>query len=440
MSSRNTASIQLRSVDGQYIPKPGDTVSVEDDAPTVWFSGTVDSVDSTWHNPSTFIDHSIVAVGYDQIAARRVCWEARHWENTKAGDIFRAMVTAFLGGENVDVGEVIDGPSIAVFDAQAGATVYSVFDSLAEAAGLHWDMVGTVGNPVARLYQRATYPASTQLTASMVMAPSGEIRMSSDRRDLANRIWVRTRAGAGQQVSEEFVGDGSARDFVVSRTIAGWPLVTVNGEGKTVQLRDGGESGQWYFTPGSAIITQDPAETVLGSGDQMIVDYAPQVEAIEMLAEDAADIAARDTQEATSGKYEVLIDAVDAASAQAGLAKANAELARRKPAIAGDPLNRRLTIRTRAANDYAAGKTLSLPEELRTPLGLSNGTWLIEECERSSQATTAGHEWWVTSTAVSEQPSGDWRAHLATLSRPVAGGGSSTPSAGQLQAVVIAYA
>lgn len=409
ITARNTASVDLISEDGSYTPAPGDPVQISDGTGSL-LVGTVDKMATTWHHPADLLTHSLSVVGYDQIAWRRVCWASRHYAGETAGVIFADLVTQFLGGENVDV-ETVAGPTLATFDVLAGDFVHAKFDALAEATGLHWDIVGVPGNPLARLYALGTYTASTALVADGLLRATGPV-VEKSREGLANRVWVKVRTGPGDPVSESFVGDGVSRQFTMADGVVEWPQVTVNGSGEIVKVLDAGESGQWYWSPGSAIITQDTGEPLLDSGDDIIVDYTPAADAVLMLAEDTADIAARDAQEGLSGKYETIIDAADGQVISGAQALAESYLTEHTPVTAGGPMVVRVRISVHGENDYAAGKTLTLPPEIRTPLGMPDTTYLIEDCEKVCRKI-AGGSWRTTITASTGAVIGDWRRRLA---------------------------
>lgn len=432
VSNRNTAEVVLLVTGGATTYSEGQQVDIGNGG-TRYFVGTIAVHSSRWINPraaTPVVEHTLSCVSLDQIASRRIVTITQIYENKSAGYIFTDLSTQFLGGENMDTSGVQAGPTFSSFTVEAGTTVYAAFDSIAERAGMLWDILGQIALPALRLYARGSLVSgwSIGVTSPIIIGGSGEtgITVTTDRQGLANEVWVQVPEGPGDVTHQDFLGDGSDREFSVQHPIDSQPTITVDGIEKSVSL-EGYIAAAWYYTPGSPTVRQDPTQPVLTSSNLLRVEYTPRVQVLlsqpNGAARDAANIAARSTLEATSGRYQAVIQAGDGATVTSATAAASAYLAAHKTAA------QKLTI----ASFSSQAETLSIGETISVnlpALGV-NANFLVEAVTRSYEGKFASdgsdaikHTHSLSTGAVI----GDWVTTFASA-WSVGGGGTSAAGA-----------
>lgn len=426
LANRNTADLTLVVEGGATNYLEGQQVDIGNGAAR-FFSGTIATVSARWLNPKTtppaFIEYTLGCVSYDQIASRRIVTLPQVYTGQTAGAIVRDIATQFLGGENITVTHVEDGPTFESFSVEAGANVYEVLDSVAERAAMYWDILGSISVKDLRLYSRGSLASGWSLDDSSPIVyggPGGEsgIRVETVREGMANEVYVELADGPGPPTSQDFLGDGSTRDFSVDKPIDSQPVIKVNGVPKAVALKDY-ITADWYWTSGSATVEQDLSQPILSGSDLLSVEYVPRERIVVLGAQDSAAIAGRAALEATSGRYQIVITAADGSTITTASQAAAAYLAAHKAAA------KRLTVRSFADQAEALGIGQTLPVTLDA-LSVS-GTFLVESVVRSWEGRFASdgldailHTFTLSSGAVL----GDWITAFAGA-WSVGGGGSA---------------
>lgn len=385
LSNRNTAELVILVTDGATSYAEGQQVDLGNGAAR-YFVGTIAVLASRWLNPRqpvAVVEHTLSCVSFDQIASRRIVTIPQSYTDRSAGYIVRDIATQFLGGENVGVGGVEDGPTFATFTIESGASVYEVFDSIAEQSGMYWDILGVLASPELRLYARGSLVSgwSIGVTSPIVIGgPGGEAGISvvTDRQGLANEVWVEVSEGPGDRTVQDFLGNGSEREFSVDNPIDSHPVIRVDGFEKTVAVENY-IAADWYWNPGSPTVKQHPSQPILTGANLLSVEYVPRIRVLlshpSGLASDGANIAARAALEVTSGRYQAVIAAGDGATIANATTAAQAYLAAHKiPA-------KKLTIRSFDAQAESLGIGMTVPVNLPV-LGV-NSTFLVESVTRS---------------------------------------------------------
>lgn len=438
VSNRNTAEVALIVTGDAPVFAEGQPVEIGNGS-TQYFVGTIEVPVREWLNPIAVVHYgapvetrwTLTCVSYDQIANRRMVEITQVYANQTAGHIVRDLATQFLGGENLGISGVEDGPTFESVTVEAGTFVYAAFDSIAERAGMFWDILGIVFFPELRLYSRSSLASGVTLDRNSPLIVHGDgtdgITVEIDRRQVANEVWVELQNGPGSPTAQDFLGDGSSREFQVDKPMDSQPVIQVNGVTKAVALEDY-IAADWYYRPGANTVRQDDTQSVLGASDLLHVEYTPRERIVLLGAKDDANIAARSTTEGGSGRYQYLIQAADGATITDVPIAAQAVLASLKDAA------KRATIRSfdPIAESLGIGQTaiVDLPE-----VGLDSRTLFIESVERrffgktlDSGEDVIRHQLTMSSGGVL----GDWATLLS--SAWTAGGSSGASAAGVISA------
>lgn len=431
VANRNTAEVSLLVTGDTPVFVEGQPVEIGNGA-VQYFVGTIETPRRQWLNPSAVVQSgaavettwTLPCVSYDQIANRRLVEITQVYANQTAGYIVRNLATQFLGGENMGLGGVEDGPTFESVTVEAGTTVYAAFDSIAERAGMFWDILGVVYFPQLRLYSRSSLSSEITLDRNSPLIIQGEgdggIAVEIDRRQVANEIWAELQNGPGPATAQDFGGDGSSREFQLDKPMDGQPRIFVNGVEKAVAPEDY-IAADWYYRPGSNTVRQDDTQTVLGVSDLLHVEYTPRERIVVLGAKDDANIAVRAGTEGGSGRYQFLIQAADGATITDVPIAAQAVLAALKNAA------KRAYLRFihPLAEGLGIGQTaiVDLPE-----VGLDSQTLFIEAVERRFFGKTLDtgedvimHQFTMSSGGVL----GDW-ATLLSSAWSVGASGSAT--------------
>lgn len=397
LQNRNTAEVGLIVTNNATTYSEGQQIDIGNGS-TRYFVGTIANLRKTWVNPWMVQQHSaqpevvyaLQCVSFDQIASRRFVVQTSGpvlplvYTDTSAGAIMRDVATQFLGGENIGLTGVLDGPTFTSFSVEPGAKVYDVFDAIADNAGMYWDILGALNAPELRLYARGSLPSawSIGVTSPIVSDGGGEtgFTVEVDRADLANEVYTAISEGPGNPTTQDFLGDGSSRDFSVDKPIDSQPTIKVDGVSKAVSIKNY-ITADWYWTPGSPTVEQDVSQPILTAANTLSVEYTPRENIVVLGAKDDANIAARALLESTSGRYQAVISAADGATIATAATAAAAYLAAHKiPAL-------QLAMRSFASQAEAVGIGQTIAVSL-PPLGV-NATFLVESVQRSYEGKIA---------------------------------------------------
>jgi len=298
LNSRNTCDFAISAPDSTFRPDVGQEVIFTQDGVRI-FAGTIDEVEEQKEEGSSAMIFQIRCVDYNQLCDRHLV--ARVYENQTLGAIVKDIVTQDLAGEGVTTNHVQDGPLItkAIFNYQ---TVTEAFNNLAELTGYAWNIDY---NKDLHFFARETYTAPFSIDDTSNNVRNMTVRQT--REQYRNRQYIR----AGQDVTdvrtEQFVGDGKTKTFVLAFPVATVPTITVNGVSKTVGIR-GLETGKdFYWSKGEKEITQDDSAVPLTSIDTLSVTYQGLFPII-LASQSDSEISSRASVEGGTGVYEAIED------------------------------------------------------------------------------------------------------------------------------------
>jgi len=299
LNSRNTCDFVLADETGSYRPAVGEEVIITENG-TRRFAGTIDDKQEYVLPSTNTLKIRVTCVDYNQICDRHLV--ARVYENQALGDIVHDIVAQDLAGEGITTNNVQDGPVItkAVFNYM---TVAEAFNELAELTGYAWYIDY---NKDLHFFSRETNTAPFSLSDTSNNFRYMTVRQT--RGQYRNKQYIR----AGQDITdlrtEQFVGDGANKTFVLAFPVAKQPTITVNGVSKTVGIRGVHTNGyDFYWSKGEKEITQDDAASALTSSDTLEVTYQGFFPII-LVAQADQEIDDRKATEGGTGIYEAIED------------------------------------------------------------------------------------------------------------------------------------
>lgn len=417
VTSRSSAQLEAQSTDGSWTPAVGQPVKVQYESSTK-FVGVIDVVETHWDGHTTLLRHSLSCLSYDAIASRRVVETPIRYDRGGAGAMFSALVTSYLGGENIAI-TVDTGPTIGPIDIAPGATVEEALDRLAELSGMYWDIVGEPGLPQFRAFARGSYTAPVSITTSSDGVLT-RVNAKRTRQGYANRVYNEIADGSGLETAHDQFGDGATRSFEIPTRAAQVISVTVDGASRTLAIIESGTTANFYWQPGSTTITQDATGTILTATQLLSVAFTPIQDLVVLGAENTSEITARQLVEGGSGRHEVVIRSSDVTvSAPVEASAAYLDAHDEMPTAAHLGI---LALGSYAGIDIGQLIAINLPAA-----GLS-GSFLIETMEMASSrrlddALAHTMEYTITCSQ-GQSATSDWRKNLADG----LAGGASGPS------------
>lgn len=296
LNSRDEADCTLLNHVG-YVPQIGESFELSLNG-GVLFAGTVQERDVTFisEGRSDYLVIEVKAVDWNELADRHTVAEI--YQHMTAGAIVRAIVTTYLAGEGVTIGDVQDGPLVEGIKF-AYASAASCFDQLSQQTGYHWTIDA---KKALSFFARTTTPAPFTLTSAN--AVFRKLKSSRTRNQYRNVQYLAGGKGVTDPRTEFFVGDGTRQSFDVQYPVNSVPAIELNNVPQTVGIRGVDEGTQWLWNAGETAIGQNGG-SALRSTDRLSVTYQGQW-TITYVVQDAAAILERQAVQGGTGRYEQL--------------------------------------------------------------------------------------------------------------------------------------
>lgn len=410
IAARDTLSFTHVSRDGALIPAVGRPILFGDDSLGDLFGGTIHTRKASNNPGNVAVTSECGCVGWDQWLSKRWTGE-RTYSNEYAGDVVADLIDACMGGDGFGSG-VIQGPLISV--SFSFANLYDALDTVCQLASdatdtYLWDVTPA---KVVRFYKQTTYPAPFSGDANIRI----EVSSTQSREKLANRVAVRLGKYVGDAEPEEYHGDGTARQFALTKPVAEAPTIRVNDEDQTVGIQDVDTGKQWYWSLGSNTVTQDDSGTVLTEDDRVTVTYKGwTVRIVE--AQNNDSITERSSVEGGTGYYMQFVSVDDPSTYADGLAVAQATAdAYGSPSTSLEIVTYTAGLRAGQKYTFPVGSAYTIPE-----LGI-DGDFLIESVTLTDDFGLA--KW--SAKLVRGAVIGDWKNAFKAFSSHFSGGGSTT--------------
>ncbi len=310
VAERSTANLKVWDLEGtRGRVLKGMPIRIIDPASAIAFDGYVDDPVGIRINPDdTPVGWTLACVDYHYLADKRTF--ADGFIATAAGTIVTAIIDQVLVEEGVTAGTIEAGPTLdeAVFNY---VTCTRALDRLAGVSNKTWwidsaralhflDPIGT--------------PSATVTKADMKEPP--EVKPQSP--DYRNRQLIRGIKGYTDPQTEDFTGDGTLQSFVTSYPIGRVPAIKWNTVTQTVGIRGIDTGKNWYWSKGSPVVSQEPANTPVQAGDTLEIIYDGLFDLVAVLDDDAEQIRVAAIEGApSSGIVESVLQVTDVFGRQA---------------------------------------------------------------------------------------------------------------------------
>lgn len=287
---------------GGFYPDAGNDTELQHNS-VIKFSGRANTVDRIRRNANIGPFETQVSCVDNKYRLTQRLVAPREWISKTVLEIATDVVTDYLGSDLSDVSLVEIGPTLASFRVEDYTTAADLFDTLASAAAMFWD-VNELNQ--LRLFARLSNAAPFSITNSSNNITKLTIRESLE--DYCNVAVGFVGQAVRDPATETFTGDGSMTTFELSTPVSEAPTITVNGVDQTVGVQDVDTGKDWYWSKGSNQIRQvlSPPAPLTGS-DTLAVNYKG-TEQLYVFSENTAAIAARALIEGNSGRYERRLD------------------------------------------------------------------------------------------------------------------------------------
>ena len=357
LNLRVAGSFRMLDPAGAYRPTEGQTVVITENG-TKRFAGFIDTVTESKVQGSPALEYEVGCVDYCSYCDRHLVYAA--YENMAVGNIVKDLISTWMAGEGVADTSVQTGPILAkaVFD---GVYVTEALNQLCTQAGYSWYIDF---DKVMHFFERSTNAAPFNITDSSAVF---SVSIDKSRDQYRNRQHVRGADVLSDARTETFAGDGSRREFALSRPVGAAPTVKVNGASKTVGVGSVDTGKDWYWNGGSNTIRQDDSAAPLGAGDVLSVSYRHFFPAFAVY-ESPSEISGRQSIEGGSGVYESVAD--DSSIDDSALLRAFGEALLRKFGTMPAPV--------KYSTDLAGLRSGQIQTIQLTPHGL-NGQYLLEK-------------------------------------------------------------
>lgn len=290
-----------------------------------------------------------------------------HFAWWNAGYILRDLLAERANGENLDLSQIQIGIPL---DKRIykGERLTDAAEELAAVCGYVWSIDE---NFVVRFAPRDYTPAAFSFAEPSTGVFS--INKTSTLEDFANVIQLRIGWAAYAPTEDNPATDGVNRVFELSFIPEEIVAVLVNGEPMRFGVENVDSGVDFYWNPGEKRFTSEPTADPVTASDTLIIQYRVLGGNI-ITVEDTASIAERSALEGNSGRHEVLIDAEDIVTVEAGETRAASILAAR------NQINRVLeaTVKTMMLPAIVTARPSQLVTVDLPKMGISGETYLID--------------------------------------------------------------
>lgn len=415
IGQRSTARFTCRSAAGVRYDQ-GTAVSISDGAGTLIYAGFVDTDQATKPGFAPLLEHQIACVDNHYLADKRLAYSG--YLGQSAGAVVRSLWGLYLQAEGVTLGSIAEGPTIAE-KVWSGEPVSSAMDWLAQVTGYWWEIDA---------HKRLTFSPYGASLAPWVLdgtqADQASVTVTYGNRQYRNRQFVDGGFDTIGPLTETFHGTGTARAFTLSYAVSSVKSIILNGVAQNLGVK-GRDSGQpFYYAVGDAVIAQDAARPLLGSGDTLVVTYQGRYP-VRALAQNAALITRQRALEGTgTGYVEVALNERNIHSLPAAFQIAQAQLAH---------FGQRMT--TLVFQTRLVGLTQGMLLTVQLPVFGLDQQMLIRSVEI---ADSDGLNIWYTVTAIGSPYDVSWQTFFTNLMNQATGALSATDAANTGGADVLA--
>jgi hypothetical protein len=323
---RSTASFELIDVTASYKPQIGQPVVITDGGTT--FHGLVARPRFYRKDLTQLYGIQVECEDYAAIFNRRFV-SRRYPANSLASEVIMDIFTSILADDGFDADNVEGFALITdelVFDHRS---VTDAFNQVSDLTGEDWWLGGSAGKS---LYFRSLLSSPAALFSITDDSENWRnLTVDFDSSNYRNRQYVRAgkplTTGA---ITDTFTGNGTQYFFTTRFPLVAAPTVTLDSAPQAVYehgVDTPGQAGWYWFRNGGGVIHGQ--QIAPANGASLVVEYGSFASSVVM-AEDAAEQAARAAIEGGSGIWEAIEDARDIDALDVALAYAQGVLDRHK--------------------------------------------------------------------------------------------------------------
>lgn len=297
LNARDDMEVELITTTG-YVPALGEQITLLYNG-GIEFLGTIHSRDIAFLSEADdlWTEMKLRCVDLNELADRHLVIDI--FENRSAGTIVRQIVTKYLAADNIQIGDVQEGPFVTRFVA-AYLTIAQCLNELCEQSGFHWNIDAS---RTLNFRARTTAPAPFTITQSNAVFKA--LRGTRTKNQFRNVQYLDGGKGVTDPRTENFPGDGTTRTFNVEYPLFEAPTITRDGAVQSVGIRGVDENKDWYWNKGETALGHDPERPVLIASEAIQVLYRGTFDLVGIV-EDVAAIQERREVEGGSGRYEHL--------------------------------------------------------------------------------------------------------------------------------------
>ena len=397
IEQRSTGSFTVVDTTGTASYRKGEPVAIYNADGTKVFGGVIHSSTERIINKDGGLFHDIRVIDWHWLSDKRIA--ARSYEDKTCGYIVADLITEYLSGEGVTVGEVQAGPPLSTCVIKY-VSCSSALDKLAEAAGFTWYI-----DESKALYfiDRATNAAPWNISGTEGYEIYNTVRLRQGNDLYRNTQYERGIKCLTSEQTATRIGDGETRAFTMDYPLGKVPTsIKVDTVAKTFGIK-GVESGKdWYWSKGDPVISQDVGGSVLTAGNELEVKYYGEFEAVVAAQDETAVAAQLAIEGAGTGVVEHVVEEADITDLTTAIDAALAKIARYSPD------GKRYTYTTRSHGIFP-GQLQTITDSLH---GLTAQEFLIE----SVSIEDYGSELRYNVTAIQGPSMGGWSKLFKELS------------------------
>lgn len=285
LGQRSTGTLAVWANSGVYW-QYGTAVQVYDERDTLLFSGftskdKLSKGQGARQGDGNPVNHAITLMDNCYKADKRRVFKS--YLNTTAGAIVTDLYNTYLAPEGVTItsSSIASGPTIVMVVENGTKSVAEMLTWLATQAGYWWQIDA---NNVLWFQPYGGVPAPFILDLTQVDAEQTlTVEYGNDM--YVNKQYAKgafTEKGSKKSpLVEQFHGNGLTRSFTLSYAVSTLYQLLLNGSDITTSCLTKGQSGgQFYYASGDAVLAQDTAYTLLGTGDTLEVHYTGRIPVI----------------------------------------------------------------------------------------------------------------------------------------------------------------
>lgn len=324
LNGKSSMSCQLEDLGRGFRPRAGQSIRIDENG-TPRFGGVIQRPERHVHPGSSYVQYEIQASDYTAITDRRRVTGSIGADTLQV--VVEWIVQNFLEDEGITTTNVALGPIIQENFDFNNESVTDAFNKIAAATGYLWYI-----DPSKNLYFSlfAATPAPFGIAASS--DNWYDLSVAEDTKDYRNQQYARTEYNVQADFTITQPADGTRRDYFTDGPIMNAvPTVTVNGAAQTV--------GRFGADPHLPTPAYDCYYDVNGVGVHWPAPLSPPANGAVLvftvtmdftnltMAQNAAEIAARQAVEGGSGKYQAIREERNISTLLALQALAEGELA-----------------------------------------------------------------------------------------------------------------